>query len=263
MNTKVYKSFEDYYGVNYRHSRTEKAGVFDKHIHTMYEVLYVKEVEEGKMNVEGSLYPLFPNAMLIIPPGNYHFVMPKQDKPYERFVFNFSEKLLVDLGLDRFNKPLLINSMEYPIVAATFSRLKQYADMLGEESFAFVAKNALCELLIYVKHAPLKVEEALLHANEIVIRAITYINENLASIGSAEDIAKALYVSQSTLCHSFKTEMKISLMKYVRNKKIMLAAALIENGEKPSQASAKAGFDDYSTFFRAYKSTFSRSPASK
>ena len=263
MQDKIFNKFDQYGGVDYCHSRTESAGIFDKHIHTTYEILFVKEIAEGKMNVEGSLYPLFPHAMLIIPPGNYHFVMPKEGRPYERFVFNFSEKLLADLKLGRFEKPLLIDSMEYPIVAATFSRLSQYGDMLDADSFAFVAKNALCELLFYVALAPLKAEKALLHANDIVIKSITYINENISTIRSADDIAKALYVSPSTLCHSFKTEMKISLMKYVRNKKIMLAAALIENGVKPSQAAAKAGFDDYSTFFRAYKSTFSRSPASK
>ena len=69
-----------------------------------------------------------------------------------------------------------------------------------------------------------------------------------------------LYVSKSTLYHSFKKSMKISIMQYVRNKKVLHAQKLMRNGVKPTKACSMSGFDDYTTFYRSYKLFFGRSP---
>ncbi|MCR5491211.1 MAG: hypothetical protein K6F32_03680, partial [Bacilli bacterium] len=57
-------------------------------------------------------------------------------------------------------------------------------------------------------------------------------------------------------------EMHVSLISYVRGKKIMAAHSLIMRGVKPSDAAAMMGFTDYSTFFRGYQKMLGVAPSS-
>jgi AraC-like DNA-binding protein len=55
--------------------------------------------------------------------------------------------------------------------------------------------------------------------------------------------------------------MKISIMDYIKQKKILLAQDLIANGTKPTLAAQELGFEEYSTFFRLYKKYLGCSPS--
>jgi AraC-like DNA-binding protein len=43
-------------------------------------------------------------------------------------------------------------------------------------------------------------------------------------------------------------------------KRLLAARAMIQRGEKASQAALVCGFSDYSVFYRAYKNHFGHSP---
>ncbi len=100
------------------------------------------------------------------------------------------------------------------------------------------------------------------YLDEFNTRVIKYIRDNLTSITSLEQMAANLYVSKSTLYHSFKKAMNISIMQYIRNKKVMYAHNLIQSGVRPTKAYVMSGFEDYTTFYRSYKMFFGRSPGS-
>ncbi len=251
-------------GFFYSHTYTERTDPknFVKHLHTDYELLYVKTIEDGVMNVEGILYPIANHSLFLIEPGKYHFITPAPSCAYERFVFNFAKDLFPPATLHSLeNGNVMIG--DNPLLTQAFARLAQYENLLDEQDFSTVATNTLLELLLLLKKLPKKTARLGEEASDLVGKTIAYVNENAQRIQTLDDIAKAMYASKSTLYHAFQKTMKISIMKYVRNKKILLADEYLKQGIKPTRAYALAGFEDYTTFYRAYKALFGIAPTDK
>ena len=57
--------------------------------------------------------------------------------------------------------------------------------------------------------------------------------------------------------------MKISIMKYVKTKKLIAAHNDILSGLKKNEVAEMYSFDNYSTFYRLYIKTFHTSPGGK
>ena len=60
--------------------------------------------------------------------------------------------------------------------------------------------------------------------------------------------------------HLFKSELRVGVMQYVRDKKILLAHQKIRKGEKPTDVYLMCGFSNYPSFYRAYTAYFGTSP---
>ena len=91
-------------------------------------------------------------------------------------------------------------------------------------------------------------------------KILSHINRHLTTIKSVDDISSALFFSKSYIMHLFKSELRVGVMQYVRNKKILLAHQKIRKGEKPTEVYAKCGFSNYPSFYRAYCAYFGESP---
>ena len=74
------------------------------------------------------------------------------------------------------------------------------------------------------------------------------------------DICGELRLSQSYLSNKFSEYMKVSVIQYVRIKKIVAAHRCIVFGERPTKVAKDFGFSDYSTFYRANMKVIGRSP---
>jgi AraC-like DNA-binding protein len=97
--------------------------------------------------------------------------------------------------------------------------------------------------------------------NNMIIERITeYINTNIANKILIEDIASFLALSISRVSHIFKQETGISILKYINKKRLMLAKELIRQGETFINIAHKCGFQDYTSFFRAFKKEYNLTP---
>ena len=86
----------------------------------------------------------------------------------------------------------------------------------------------------------------------IIGEITSYIEENIYTRITLDDLSAVFHFSKSYISNEFKQEMKIPIMQYIRLKKIACAHRLIQAGEKKSQVAEKLGFNDYSTFYRQY-----------
>lgn len=100
-------------------------------------------------------------------------------------------------------------------------------------------------------HEPLHKAES---NNDFISRIIDYINANLGQQITMQTLTEKFHYSKSYINIEFKRQMKIPIMKYIRLKKILAAHKMIINGTKKSVAAEMFGFENYSTFYRAYKS---------
>ena len=71
------------------------------------------------------------------------------------------------------------------------------------------------------------------------------------------------YVSTSQLCRRFKKATGSTVGNYITTKRLLLAQKLLSVGEKPVAVYKRCGFNNYSTFYRAYVRYFGHSPKSE
>lgn len=96
---------------------------------------------------------------------------------------------------------------------------------------------------------------------ELLDRILSHVEAHLAEKITLPDIAARFWVSQSTISQLFRKKMGTSFYRYVTLRRLTEAKTLIRTGIPMDQISIAVGFQDYSTFYRAFKAEFSISPA--
>lgn len=75
-----------------------------------------------------------------------------------------------------------------------------------------------------------------------------------------DDLSARVYLSKYYMMRLFKAETGYTIGKYITYRRLLLARSLILKGVPITQACLSSGFQDYSTFSRAYKTEFQESP---
>jgi len=89
---------------------------------------------------------------------------------------------------------------------------------------------------------------------------LTYINQNLTSDLSVDALGQRFYLSRSWLMHRFKSITGCPIHQYVLQKRLILAAQFLREGESVGDAARLSGFTDYSAFLRAFRKTYGVAP---
>ena len=91
-------------------------------------------------------------------------------------------------------------------------------------------------------------------------RIIDYIDKHINEQLTVSQIADNLYISQSTLERHFKQILNVTPLEYIRKKKLILAAQLLQNGESVLQTGIKVGYNDNSYFIQLFKRYYGCTP---
>ncbi len=97
-------------------------------------------------------------------------------------------------------------------------------------------------------------------ANEKVLQTIDFINKNIVKDLSIENIANHLFVHPSYLMHLFKKETGYTIGKYINEKRLFTSNQYIQSGKSMTEACYLSGFQNYGTFYYAYKKKYGNSP---
>ena len=90
---------------------------------------------------------------------------------------------------------------------------------------------------------------------------IAYIDEHFTDNISLEDLSIKYHISKSCLNSLFQKKLRISCYQYIRKKRLAESVRLIRAGVPFKQVASQVGFNDYSSFYRAFKNTYKISPA--
>ena len=236
-----------------------EAGMFSRHAQNHYEFIYFLR-GNTQFIVGEQHHRLKAGELIVIPPAYYHFIKIEESAPYERAVILFLDcdvrKELLDWV---FSAPRILDLNEEPALRAVFQRMEEYASFEPVER-DLLSRNLLSELICLLSRREMKDQPFAPYFSDTITAAVQYIEENLTTITSTEEIHEALFISRAQLYRSFRAAFGIPPMKYVTEKRLVLADAKIQVGEKPAQAAAACGFGDYSAFYRAYKKRFGKSP---
>ena len=250
----------DYHDVSFAHKNgfaSSPKDEFHKHMHHFYEVIYF-ECGEVDFHIEGSNRRLEPGDIVFIQPGQFHFADVNRDYEYQRYVCKIPEDVLPQHIRQRIIKyDSFFTSCEslLPLLEGIETYSREFAD----EDLRYLGIGKLAELLIRLgDKQSIRREE---RKESVAQGLVDYIEEHLREPLNLESLAKAFNYSASYVATSFRKEMHVSLISYVRGKKIMAAHTLILHGMKPSEAAATMSFGDYSTFFRSYQKMLGISPS--
>ena len=254
----------------YHHTLSDGNGdvyKIDPEVHTQYEIYYLIS---GKISyvIEGKTYDPAPGDIIIVAPNEVHALRIDGRTPYERAVLLFDigllRELLLKIGIsdEEFlfgkegglhiisGKTVEKYRLGEALIAVTeadgderYRKLVTVARIL--EFLARLDEMARCDGMM---QTPPTSED------ELIKRAVAYVDLHIGERITLDDMAAALFVSKSTLCHRFSRYMGISINKYVNVRKIHRAHTLMRRGLTASEAASRVGFDNYAAFFYNYKS---------
>ncbi len=124
-----------------------------------------------------------------------------------------------------------------------------------------IANAIITEILYLINNATLFSQNDM--PNNLIKSVITYINENYTNLISLDKLAEELFISKCHLCRTFKERTGFTVYNYITSKRLIKANELIREGVNLGTAATLSGFNDYSSFYRAYMKNYGHSPTSK
>ena len=219
---------------------------------------------KGSYTVEGRHYPLKKNALVITHPRKLHRIHIESDEqPYERNILMYDpQRLLPELyeAIPK-NLDILYLGSNHPVVDI-FQRMDACCQQLQGAERERLMSILAEEVFFYVRlYAGQSAEPKAGRINPVIQKAIAYIDENIATLSSVEEVSNALFVTKGHLHHLFNEQMQITPKKYVISKRLSLARQAIRAGAKPTQIYTQYGFNSYAAFYRDYKQFYGYSPS--
>lgn len=234
---------------------------FKSHSHNMIEVYYFLR-GNARFVVEGNVFQLERGSILVMASGQTHHLLLEPSTAYERMA------LLIDTSAAPAEFDLL---SEQVYNGANLFELDKREQIWFEESFSLITKAttdtqkslifSFSSMVFSLLSSKLTHTTNINIADNTIKKTINFINKNLANELSIEIIANALYCSRVTLNRKFREIMGCTVWEYVIRRRIYSARQQLFLGDSITDVYQKSGFNDYSTFFRAYKKIIGVSPS--
>ncbi len=104
-------------------------------------------------------------------------------------------------------------------------------------------------------------EETAIVSDPKIAQSVSYIEEHLKTSLSVDLLAGNVFLSKYHFMRLFKEQTGSTVHAYIREKRLLMAARMIREGVPAVQAAQESGFSDYSTFSRAFRSSFNIRPS--
>lgn len=238
------------------------------HIHDQYEIFCFLSGDISFL-VEGTFYRMRKGDILIMRCHESHKLILNSHAPYERIVIHFHPDVLNTIDpkhqlLEKFEqRPLgqynIIRTRNYPdnrfldylkkIVATQEPQIKllYLLPLLNELSEVFPDTSVDSEEITHTKGW----------------EVVSYINQHLFDNLSLENICQQFYLSKSQVNRLFRRSTGTTVWKYILVKRLHAARSMLINGERPSTVCEKCGFQNYVSFYKAYRQEFGENPHHK
>ena len=264
---------EDFRVFRLRDSRAQQV---DYHYHEFDKIILVLG---GKVTytVEGVTYFLKPWDLLLVQHDLIHRPVFDPAQPYERVVIWLGSDWLrrrsnPETQLDTCFE--LTRSRSFHLLRADGERRLTYMGMIqnleealrSDEFGHTLLADLLCQqLLIALNRDVLKDRTAQEQTDSYrtdpkMEEVLRYIAGHLTEELDVDALAGHFYLSRYYLMHRFKAVTGCSLHRYISQKRLLRAGELIRSGMPVMKAASEAGFQEYSTFLRAFQNTFRISP---
>lgn len=250
--------------------KEEKA--MDMHIHDCYEIYY--SISGGKQFlIDNKFYSIEPGDLFIINQYESHKITQVDKMVHERIVLSihpdYTKKLSspeTDLDACFSGRPESF-SHKNSLNREQQKRFLYYINKITNAKgygHDIIEQAAFMELMVLIHNAlqtsEIKSPVPSYGYNHQVDDILAYINLNIASPITIEQLAGEFYLSESYICRIFKSATGTTINKYICARRISIAKSLLNDGSSVTEAYEKSGFSDYSNFFKAFTRAVGLSP---
>ncbi len=226
---------------------------------------------EGSVDfvIEGKRISLNPYDVMIVNNNELHHSIIKENSKIDFILLTinldfFLKNECIDFSDMVFNRMIGTNNVipseliKKNGINDIFSKLEKYT---SEENVCItVVKSVIIELLYNLNKQITKANTTKYDYTKIK-DILEYINDHLTEKISLDTIADEFFFTKQYLCRFFKEQTGFTIKKYISYKRIVLIREFCSKGLTLSEASLKAGFNNYSSFYRTYSKIMNESPS--
>lgn len=220
-------------------------------------------------DIEGKSYALQPWDIIVVPAGLLHRPVISGDATYERIIAYISpayRQLFQRRGCDTtaiFAKTASPVFRQHAHSGPLYDALCRLRQAGANEEGIFLMETIFQEFLIYFIGEKSQKNAAYVKAripNRKIEEIMAYIDGHVTDGLSIPSLSRQFFMSPDYLMHLFKSETGYTVNQYITLKRLSLARTLMEKGQSLTTVCYDSGFKNYSSFYRAWKSTFHTSP---
>ncbi|MDR1701072.1 MAG: AraC family transcriptional regulator, partial [Lachnoclostridium sp.] len=245
------------------------------HSHDFFEI-YVYLSGNIQFWIKDTLFNFKKGDVLIIPPYYMHSMIPfGNDETYDRIYIHATQRVLSSLQINHhsLSKPLE-DAINTGRLLYAISDIRDFEEVIRVVDYMQTQKsinNPNKELIrqscimyivsIISKYFQHEAEGENKQETDILFAKTTaYINKNYTKNISISDLCKEMLTNRQKLYTLFKKYTNLTMHEYIVSLRITRSMQLIADGNKPSKIYKQCGFDDYSTFYRAFKKVSNQTP---
>lgn len=258
------------------HIRDKKDIKFEYHHHDFSKIVILID---GDLTyyIEGKAYILKPWDILFVNKNEIHKPVVNPDKYYERIVIWLNPDFMAkyaqgnnnllkcfEVAIKNNYNLLRLNMKSIDIIKNLIQDIQncnnsnEFGSEILKESL-FVQLMVLMNRLFLNSDKNRDIED--IQYDKTIEGVLNYINSNLENDLSIDTIASEFFISKYYLMRKFKNQIGSSIHNYVVQKRLILARSLISEGLSMSSVCSRCGFNDYSSFVRAFKKVYGVSPS--
>lgn len=245
----------------------------DMHIHDCYEIYY--SISGGRQFlIDNKFYTIDPGDIFIINQYESHKITQVDRMVHERIVLSIHPEYTRRLSTPHTNLDACFSDRPQAFCHRISLSREQQSRFLyfinkitGADGYGhdIVEQTAFMELMLLVNSAlrtshQMEPSTGSYGYNHQVDDILAYINANITSPVSIEQLAGEFFLSESYICRIFKAATGTTIGKYINARRISIAKSLLSDGASVTQAWEKSGFSDYSNFFKAFTKAVGISP---
>ena len=258
------------------HIRDKKDIKFEYHHHDFSKIVILID---GDLTyyIEGKAYILKPWDILFVNKNEIHKPVVNPDKYYERIVIWLNPDFMAkyaqgnndllkcfEVAIKNNYNLLRLNMKSIEVIKNLIQDIQNCnnSNEFGSENLKeslFVQLMVLMNRLFLNSDKNRDIED--IQYDKTIEGVLNYINSNLENDLSIDTIASEFFISKYYLMRKFKNQIGSSIHNYVVQKRLILARSLISDGLSMSSVCSRCGFNDYSSFVRAFKKVYGVSPS--
>lgn len=253
------------------HLADNNLGPMDYHYHTFHKIIILLAGRTGYA-IEGERYALQPGDFVLVGRGSIHRPEVERGTFYERMILYISPEYLAryrtaDCDLEACFRRAQ-SDFHYVYRSGSGDQIKPLLQALekalNEKEFGadLLSRAVFLQLMIEINRTTARKRYITASAGDSkIVSILQYLNLHLTEPLSIDELASRFYISKYHMMRRFKEETGYTIHSYIAEKRLLLARQLLSTGQPVTEVCYQAGYQDYSTFSRAYRKRFGASPS--
>ena len=235
----------------------------DSHCHKECEIYFMID-GEAEIVIEGHKFFVVSDSLLLIPSNYFHQWRLPPGKVHHRVSIHFLPELLYkteqNFFMDMFSTPLhFLNGSSYNLnffIQSIIECAKMESPL--QKIASRIRTVALLSQMYFLRYTH-TIEPVVL--DERIQKVIKYIGEHLPEEITLDKIARTFAISKNHMNSLFHKIVGTPMMKFISAKRLEYARREILHGVPVTEAAYRVGFNNYTTFYRAWKSFYGSPPS--